>query len=109
MFHRAFGGYEGYTNQVASRLAAVTRILEAIDIRVAKRLKLTKEDYQNKCNNEMWLVNAKEAKDSNVIDDQVTLILKLPKSIPIIAPVEIPDGVTKLKKTNTLDFLRSFK
>lgn len=114
LFHDASGSVEGETPKMQSRLTALTKFFEAMDVDTAARLKLSLEKYNQLCDREYWASSAEEAKKLNFIDDEVNLVYVIKEkelSIPSLLPSETNSTViVKNKEANELtNFLKSFK
>lgn len=70
MFHPASGGLQGEVDKMYSRLSTLRDYIGEMELNVAKRSKMSYNDYKFKSGVELWLA-AKSAKEANVADNVV--------------------------------------
>ena len=71
MSHNAAGSFQGELPRVRTMLDVIEGLLDPVERRVARRLKLSFRDYKEAINNNMWL-NSLTAGKMNAIDDIIT-------------------------------------
>lgn len=67
MYHPASGGLEGEVDKMYSRLSTLKRYVDKLDANVAKRAKLTPEEFRNLYMKELWL-DAEDATQQGFAD-----------------------------------------
>lgn len=72
MFHPASGGAQGEVDKMASRINTIKDYIGEMEQNVAKRSKMTYNEYKFKSGTELWL-SAKDAYKSNVSDSTVVI------------------------------------
>lgn len=70
MSHNAAGGFQGEFPRVRSILNVMEGLLEPVEKRVAKKLKLSLREYKELINNNMW-INSLSAEKLNAVDDVI--------------------------------------
>jgi ATP-dependent Clp protease, protease subunit len=108
MFHRAAGGLQGSVNQMQSRLSAFMRIMDGVESKVAARLGMPLGEYRNLSNNEIWLINSKEAVAAKAIDEVAVVTFKS-NMLPGMAPSSSPAERGNKTAPSAIDFMRSFR
>lgn len=111
MYHQAHGGVEGNIPTMKSRMDAITNFLLDMDNFVAKRLKITTQEYFHKISSEYWITNPEQGIKDNVVDGEATITLE--KSTSSLLPsIIIPDVTPDSGHADTnelINMIKSFK
>jgi len=75
MFHPASGGVQGTMDQMSHQLGAFSRLVDRLDMEVAKRAGLDYKEYKNRLESEYWL-ESQDAINDGFADGLVLLNLK---------------------------------